>query len=149
MTQSQREATIGEGVLSMSSFWHKHRGLLVVALSVLLVPVMQEAWSLTAAARGTRLARHDLWRGHYAIHTYGLILGAPEYARLLKERYGIEIHVDALCIVSKSQIAFADHYNKLSSAAANHKFGHDVFKECSEEARREWKTRRAELQRSQ
>ena len=93
---------------------------------------------------GQLRARFDLWRGHYAIHTYGLNLSGREYARILKDRYGIETHVDALCIVSESQISYADSYNKLSTAAANRKFGHDVFKECSVEARHEWESRRAQ-----
>ena len=136
-------------VLSMRSIWHKHRRLLVAILSLILLAVMLEAWWLTAGARGTLLARFDLWRGHYAIHTYGLNLSGREFARMLRERYGIETHVDGFCLVSESEREFADSYNKLGTAAANQKFGHDVFKECSEEARREWEARRAQLLQSQ
>jgi hypothetical protein len=83
-------------------------------------------------------AEFDLCRGHYALQTYGLNPWADEYSRLLKQRYGIETHVMALCIVSDTVIAYADNYNFLSTAAANHKFGKDVFKECREDARRNW-----------
>ena len=131
----------------MSSFWHKHRTLFVLFTIpglLLLLLVMLEAWPLTAGPMGTLDARFDLWCGHYAIHTYGLNLWRREYARILKDRYGIKTHIDAFCLVSKSQNAFADSYNKLSTAAANRKFGHDIFNECGEEAEHEWEVRRAQ-----
>lgn len=131
----------------MSSFLRRHRTLFVLfAVPGLLLLVLGtlEAWSLTAGPMGTLHARYDLWHGHYAIHTYGLNLWGREYARILKDRYGIETHIDAFCLVSESQIAFADSYNKLSTAAANRKFGHDIFKECGEEAEHEWEARRAQ-----
>lgn len=128
----------------MTTFVRKHRLLFALVGLAVLMPVLLEIFWLTAGARGRLQARYDLWRGHYAIHTYGLSLSGREYARILKDRYGIETHVDAFCIVSESQRAFADNYNKLSTAAAERKFGHDVFKECSEDARREWEARRAQ-----
>jgi hypothetical protein len=36
----------------------------------------------------------------------------------------------------------ADSYNGVSTATANRKFGHDVFKECSEQARKNWEQAR-------
>jgi hypothetical protein len=128
----------------MKTFLVKHKRLFAVIGLVLLLPVLLQTWWLTAGTRGQLHARFDLWRGHFAIHTYGLNLSGREYARILKDRYGIATHVDALCIVSESQISYADSYNKLSTAAANRKFGRDIFKECSEEARREWESRRAQ-----
>jgi hypothetical protein len=53
----------------------------------------------------------------------------------------------ALCIVTNDLVAYADGYNRVSMAAVNRKFGHDVFKECAEEAERKWKAEKA-LQRS-
>jgi hypothetical protein len=38
------------------------------------------------------------------------------------------------CIVSETLHSYADSYNEVSVAAANRKFGHDVFKECAEVA---------------
>jgi hypothetical protein len=87
-------------------------------------------------------ARRDIAQGHYEVLGYGL--PSPwrhEYVRLLKERYGIRYCTVALCIVSEDLLAYADNYNKLSVAAANRKFKHDVFKECAEEAERSWKAK--------
>jgi hypothetical protein len=126
----------------MNTFLAKHKRLLAAIGLTLLLPVPLQTWWLNAGTRGTLHARFDLWRGHYAIHTYGLDLSGREYAQLLKARYGINTHVDALCIVSREEISYADSYNKLSTVAANHKFRHDVFKECYEESRREWEGRR-------
>jgi len=133
----------------MNTFLAKHKRFFTVIGLVLLLPVLLQTWWLTAGTRGQLRARFDLWRGHYAIHTYGLNLAGREYARILKDRYGVETHVDALCIVSESQRSYADSYNKLSTAAANRKFGHDVFKECSKEARHDWESRRAQNLRSE
>lgn len=44
----------------------------------------------------------------------------------------------ALCIVSKSLVGYVDSYNRVSSEATSRKFGHDVFQECAEEARKNW-----------
>ena len=87
-------------------------------------------------------ARRDIAQGHYEMLGYGL--PSPwrhEYVRMLKERYGIRYCTVALCIVSEDLLAYADNYNKLSVAAANRKFKHDVFKECAEEAERSWKAK--------
>jgi hypothetical protein len=73
-------------------------------------------------------ARYDVGHGHYRILAYGLPPGwRSEYARLLKERYGIEMRTVALCIVSETLRSYVDSYDEVSAAAANHKFGHDVF----------------------
>jgi len=41
--------------------------------------------------------------------------------------------------------SFIVSYNKLSRAAANRKFGHDVFEECGQLALREWEARGAQI----
>jgi hypothetical protein len=128
----------------MNTFLVKHKWFVgLVALAFLLL--LLKTWWLTAETRGQLDARYDLWRGHYAVHTYGLDLSGGEYARILRDRYGIETHIDAFCVVSKEQISYADGYNKLSRAAANRKFGHDVFEECGQVALREWETRGAQI----
>jgi hypothetical protein len=129
----------------MKTFLTKYKRLTLMVGLLFAVPLLLQAWWFTAGARGQLDAQFDLWRGHYAIHTYGLNVSGREYARLLKDRYGIETHVDAFCIVSKSQIAFANSYNKLSTDAANRRFGHDVFKECREAARLQWEVRRTRM----
>jgi hypothetical protein len=129
----------------MKTLIAKQKRLFVVLGLVLTVPVLLQTWWLTARVRGRLDAQIDLGRGHYAIHAYGLNLSRREYARIVKDRYGIETHVDAFYIVSELQIAFADSYDKLTTDAAKRRFGHDVSKECSEEARREWEIRRARM----
>jgi len=60
----------------------------------------------------------------------------PAYIRLLQQRYGIEERVVAGCIVSQSLVSYANGYNAFSMAAANRKFGHDVFNEAVADAAR-------------
>ena len=68
---------------------------------------------------------------------YGLPPGwRSEYARLLKEQYGIEMRTVALCIVSETLCSYVDSYDEISAAAANRKFGHDVFNECAKQPER-------------
>jgi hypothetical protein len=80
-----------------------------------------------------------LARGHYKILGYGL--PSPwraEYARLLQERYGIEFHAVAGCIVSRSLVSYVDEYDSVVEAAAKAKFGRDIFTETAEDAQRGW-----------
>lgn len=49
----------------------------------------------------------------------------------------------ALCIVSETLRLYVDSYDEVSAAAANHKFGHDVFNKCAEAARKNWEGQRA------
>jgi hypothetical protein len=109
----------------------------IAALAAL--PLLIWAWDASAPIRGTLLARFDLARGHIALLAYGLPPGySDEYTRLLKERYTIERRQIALCLVSRSLIAYADSYNRLSVAAAKAKFHHDVFSETAQDAQRIW-----------
>ena len=89
------------------------------------------------------MARYYISRGHYEVLGYGLpVPWRPEYARLLQERYGVKFCTVALCIVSTSLDAYVDSYNRVSTEASNRKFGHDVFEECSNEARKKWEESR-------
>ena len=107
---------------------------LVVAVILLVF-----AWDSTARLRGQTVARIDIARGHYRVLGYGLPSGGRhEYARLLKERYGIEYGQEALCIVSESSAKYYSSYNEVSMAAAKRKIGHDVFLETWEESERNW-----------
>lgn len=93
----------------------------------------------TAPMRGRLAAHFDVWRGHYVVLAYGLPSPwRPQYAQLLRDRYGIEVRTVAFCIVSKTLRSYADSYDAVSEAAANQKFEHDVFKESAEVARAEW-----------
>jgi hypothetical protein len=105
-----------------------------IALLLLLFAAVQ-AWSLSASIRGRFAARIDLRRGHYVFLTYGL--EPPErreIARLLRERYGIELRTVAGDIVSKDLISYVSSYNEVMDATITRNFGHDVYKECAEAA---------------
>lgn len=89
------------------------------------------------------VARYDISRGHYEVLGYGLpVPWRPEYARLLQERYGVKFRAVAGCIVSTGLVTYVDSYDRASAEAVNRKFGHDVFKECSDEARKKWQETR-------
>jgi len=122
----------------MLSFVRNHK-LAAIAIVVLCLVLSSVVWSMTASVRGQLVADFDTNRGRYEVLAYGLPSPwRPEYTRLLRERYDVEVRTVALCIVSRSLLAYADSYNAVSTAAANRKFGHDIFKECAEEARQNW-----------
>ena len=115
---------------------HKILAALIVLAAIVLFVV---AWDASASLRGRLAARMDLARGRYAILAYGLPPGeSEEYARLLKERYGIEYRQVALCLVSPELVAYAGSYNKLSVAAAESRFHRGLFRETDEDAQRIW-----------
>jgi hypothetical protein len=110
-----------------------------IFISILVLIGMLGAWWLAAPLRGQIAAHLDVWRGHYRVLGYGLPTSSrPEYARLLRERYGIEFRPVAGCVVSEALISYVRGYNEVSTAAANREFGHDVFKECAETASKSW-----------
>ena len=110
---------------------HKVVALFLAAIAVIAI------WELSASLRGELAAHLDIARGRYELLGYGLPpFTRPEYARLLRERYGIEYHAVAGCVVSWDQMEFVEGYDSVSTSAAKRKFGHDVFKECEEDARK-------------
>ena len=123
----------------MRAWLKKHKKTAAIATVLACV----EVWQLAAPVRGQLAARFDVARGHYKLLVYGLPPSSrPEYERLLRERYNIAVHTAAYCIVSREMIAYVQSYDEVSAAAANRKFGHDVFKECWEEASRRDLSRR-------
>jgi hypothetical protein len=113
----------------------KHKKVAAVIAFMALFGALVEVWSATMPTRGRMAARFDIRHGHYVLLTYGLPpVGRPEFARLLKQRYGIEVRAVAFCIVSENLRSYADSYDEVSIAAANQKFGHDVFKESAQAA---------------
>lgn len=128
----------------MKLFVRNRKNLVGVIGSIVPLVALAIAWSMAAPMRGRMAARYDVGHGHYRILAYGLPPGwRSEYARLLKEEYGIEMRTVALCIVSETLRSYVDSYDEVSTAAANHKFGHDVFNECAEAARKNWERQRA------
>jgi len=95
--------------------------------------------SLTAALRGRVAAQVDIRRSQYQLLGYGLPSPSrPEYVRCLRERYNIRFRAVAGCIVSESLVSYVDAYDSAMVEAVNRTAGHDVFKECHEEAQRTW-----------
>ena len=123
-----------------------NRKFLVVATSVVSFVAYWLCWPWPfAALRGQLATRMDLGVRNYKI----LAIGLPppwreEYARLLRERYGIRVQTKALCIVSRSLVSYVTKYNEISAAAAKRRFGHDPFRECYEDAIRDWEQRQRE-----
>jgi len=107
--------------------------VLVVMGSLVLLSVL---WPASASVRGRLAADIDVARGKYEVQGYGL--PAPwvsEYARLLRERYGVQFRAVAGCTVTKSLVSYVDAYDRVSSTAAKRKFGRDIFRESADEAR--------------
>jgi hypothetical protein len=117
----------------MGAFIRRHRWL---SASLMLV-AGSIGWWVSGGIRGQLVAYFDVARGHYGILSLGL--PAPwrsEFARILRERYGIEQRVVAGCVVSPVLLAYTEGYNRVSMTAANRKFVHDVFKESAGDAMR-------------
>ncbi|MGA3371179.1 MAG: hypothetical protein ABSC48_05400 [Terracidiphilus sp.] len=116
------------------------RAVAVATLIVLLFEWDSAGWWPLAAALGQHNAQVDVAHGHYKILTHGIANpeGSP-YANLLRQRYGVELHAVAGCIVSKSLVDYVDAYNNVSTDAVNRKFGHDVFKEVYDEDEANWR----------
>jgi tetratricopeptide (TPR) repeat protein len=118
----------------MTAFIARHKKLL---LTLSLLVVLIGGWWLAAPVRGRLGAYLDLSRGHYRLLTFGLPPAwLPEYSRLLRERYGVEVVPVAGCVVSPALVSYVDGYDKVSESAARRKFGRDIFSECAEEARK-------------
>lgn len=122
----------------MWSFVVRHK-LIAVFLGVLILVGLSMAWDASAVTRGRLLARFDLSRGRYRLLVYGSTPPEREgYARLLKQRYGIEVEKVADCLVSQSLVDYADAYDSVSVTAAKAKFGPDIFDQTWEDAQRSW-----------
>jgi hypothetical protein len=107
----------------------------MTALAALALVV---AWYLTAYHRGMLAAYLDHSRGHYEVQTYGFPAEwRHEYARLLRERYGVELNAVAGCVVSHDLVAYVDGYNAASRRLLTARFGSDIFADCRRQAMQE------------
>jgi hypothetical protein len=94
-------------------------------------------WFVAAYPRGAVAAYLEHTRGHREVKTFGY--PPPErreYARLLRERYGVEVNVVAGCVVTEELVQYVKGYNAVSKWLLKEEFGRDIFAECWEEARR-------------
>jgi len=119
----------------MRAFVRNHK----TVAAVIGIVVLFAAWLLSAPIRGYLVASIDVARGHYELQTFGLLAEwSPEYARLLRERYHVEHRIVAGCVVGPSLVSYVKAYNSVSTEAAKRKFGRNVFRECSADARKAW-----------
>jgi hypothetical protein len=78
-------------------------------------------------------------RGHQEVKVFGLPPSwAWEYARLVRERYGVEINPVAGCVVTQDLVWYVDGYNAVARPGIVARHGKDIFAECAEEAQAEW-----------
>jgi hypothetical protein len=111
----------------MKKYFNRRNVLLLVA-AIVVLPVL---WWMSAGIRGNLRARYDVVHGRYVIHLYGLPAATfPEYQRLLRERYGVEVKPMG-CILPLS--SYEDSYDRVVMNATNRKFGRDVFKEVGDQ----------------
>ena len=119
---------------------HKKLSGFVAFISLVLGLV---GWEASSGLRGYLAARVDVARGHYRLLEVGLPVSYRlEFDRMLRERYGVETSVVAGCVVTEELLAYVARYNAVSMNAANRKFGHNIFKECLDDAGRIWESRK-------
>jgi hypothetical protein len=102
---------------------------IIAGAVVLFLISLLTGWFPAAGFQGRLQARVDVALGRYQLLGYGLpVAWRGEYARLLDERYGIQFHVVAGCLVSQSLVDYVAGYDSVSGEAAKRRFGHDIFK---------------------
>ena len=87
---------------------------------------------------GKRDAERDFENGVYRMEVYGM--GAGSMSRkeaYLKQRYGVEVHPIAGCIVSDGILGHSKTYNARMTELLNEKHGKDIFEEAEASARDE------------
>jgi len=90
--------------VNVTQYFYKHRAIAVASILVGLL-IFTWLWGLSASIRGNLAARIDIHRGRYQVLGYGLPSPSrPEYARCLRDRYGIEFRAVAGCIVSRCNV---------------------------------------------
>ena len=83
----------------------------------------------TAYFRGRADARRDIRAGHLALEVSGL--GAGEFVKPLKERYGVEARVVAGCVVNETIMGHERGYNVVSAAEIKRRLGVDILNHTS------------------
>jgi hypothetical protein len=123
--------------LAPSSAWRRPRRRLLVVGGV--AAALAVAWWLTPYPRGALAAWADHARGHLEVKVYGEPCPWDHaYARLLKERYGVEFNRVAYCVVTPGLVSYVRGYNSISVPRLNGRFGRDIFGECAAEAEAAW-----------
>ncbi len=85
--------------------------------------------------QGKADARKELKEGTLAIETMGLLVRHHgHYAKILKERYNIQVRGVAGCMVNSFIIGHAEGFNQVMNAEIKRRFGKNVFEHALTEA---------------
>jgi len=119
----------------MARFIQKLAASAALCLLLLLIGLYFRIVGLPFAhLRGTLAARWDISHGRYRILTYGLAsLDRGEYARTVRDRYGVEIRTIAGCRVDDSLVDYARGYDVAMKAALQQHYKRDVLAEAASE----------------
>jgi hypothetical protein len=108
------------------------------AVTAAVVAALAALWYFTPYWRGGIMGHLDHSRGHYEVKVYS---GPPrppaeaedlnEYARLLDQRYGVEVNVVGGCVATAGQRAYVEGYNDVSKRLLAENYGRDIFAECA------------------
>ena len=88
---------------------------------------------LAAYLRGRADAHRNTRDGHSAIEVSGL--GAGDFAKPLRDRYGIDTRVVAGCVVNETILGHERGYNVVSAAEIKRRLGVDILDRTSGEPR--------------
>ena len=112
------------------------RRLIVAAVGLLAIAL---GWWFSAYPRGMIAAWADGSREYDEVQVYGLPFPWDgEYARLLRERYGVKVNYVAGCVVTQDLVWYVDGYNSISEPRIRKRFGKDIFAECAADAQAGW-----------
>ncbi|MBV8968709.1 MAG: hypothetical protein JO331_06545 [Verrucomicrobia bacterium] len=91
---------------------------------------------------GAAEAKQDIATGNRKLKSFGL--AAPwiyEYAKLLKERLGVELERIAGCVVNRDLLTYARAYNSVIQQEAEEKYGRDILGQVGREAKQLYLTK--------
>jgi len=98
-----------------------------------------ERISLSAYQAGRSEADKDVRENRLIIEIFGLPTPWDgEYAKLLNDRYHIQVRRVAGCIVDEKLVGHAKGYNEISESEIQHRFGGDVLEKTQSEVKRHW-----------
>jgi len=111
------------------------------AAAACLFLALYALWYLPPNERGMLAAHVHHAFGHHEIKVFGKApLWRDTCARLLDERYGVELSVVGGAFLSRNERWYVDGYNSVTQQHLTEKHGVDVFEECRRAARKQWET---------
>jgi len=119
--------------------------LLFIALATVAMPTRAgtqkpsteptQNYSTSAYEKGHDDAERDLKAGRLALEIFGL--PAPyfgEYTKLLLDRYHIELHQVAGCVIDNQIAGHANGYNEVAIKEIERRYGKDILETARQEA---------------